>query len=312
MQSISARVAPQRWYRGIQGQLARLAVSGVLPIRWLYPQPKKQYEPKTGKLHLEIVSHCWQYAHLQAYQLSSLVQHAPKDISVTMTVYYSEEDEKSCELLDFFAKQNVENVQWQWRAMPKEQLFRRGIGRNHAALNSNADWVWFTDCDVVFHEGALDKLAAELQGCTEPLVYPQEERVTSLLAEDDPLLQKAAEPQVVNLDGTDFITKAITKATGPLQITHGDAAREMGYCDAMSVYQTPADSWQKCYEDRAFRWMLKSQGKAINVPGVYRIRHIFKGRYTGSQANTSVRSGIRQVQTWWRDRKDKRKSKAQK
>ncbi|RUO23692.1 glycosyl transferase [Aliidiomarina iranensis] len=305
MQAISARVAPQRWYRGIQGQLARLAVSGVLPIRWAYPKPQKEYAGKTGKLHLEIVSHCWQYAHLQAYQLSSLAQYAPKDISVTMTVYYSEEDDKSSELLEFFAQQKVENVQWQWRAMPKEQLFRRGIGRNHAALNSNADWVWFTDCDVVFHEGALDKLAAELQGCREPLVYPHEERVTSLLAEDDPLLQKAAKPQVVSLDGTEFITKTLTKATGPMQITHGDVAREMGYCAAMSVYQTPAESWQKCYEDRAFRWLLKSQGKAITVPGVYRIRHIFKGRYTGSQTNTSVRSAIRQIQTWWRDRKDK-------
>lgn len=304
MQAGSVRVAPQRWYRGIQGQLARLAVSGVLPIRGLYPKPKPRYPGKTGRLHLEIVSHCWQYAHLQAYQLSSLVQHPPRDMDITMTVYYSEEDPKSVELLTFFAQQQVPNVVWQWRALPKEQLFRRGIGRNHAALNSTADWVWFTDCDVVFHAGALDSLASELQGCEAPLVFPQEERVTSLLAEDDPLLQKAAEPQIVALDGTEFISKQITKATGPLQITHGDAAREMGYCDAMSVYQTPAATWQKCYEDRAFRWLLKSQGQPVNVPGVYRIRHIFKGRYTGSAANTSLRSRIRQVQTWWRDRKD--------
>lgn len=304
MQPSSVAIAPKRWYRGLQGQMARLAVSGILPIRWLYPRAKKAYTPKTGRLTLEIVSHCWQYAHLQAYQLSSLVLHAPQDIDVVMTVYYCQEDSKTVELLNFFAAQKVAGVRWQWRELPKEQLFRRGIGRNHAALNTSADWIWFTDCDVVFHAGALDSLAKALQGNTEPLLFPQEERVTSLLAEDDPLLQKAAAVQVVALDGTEFITKAVSKATGPLQITHGDAAREHGYCKAMAVYQTPADSWQKCYEDRAFRYLLSSQGKAITVPGVYRIRHIFKGRYTGSAANTSVRSRIRLLQTWWRDRKD--------
>lgn len=306
MNASSVRVAPQRWYRGLQGQLARLAVSGILPIRWLYPKPKKTYPAKTGRLHVEIVSHCWQYAHLQAYQLSSLVLHPPQDIDVTMTVYYCPDDEKTTALLAFFAEQQVANVTWNWRPLPKEQLFRRGIGRNHAALNTRADWIWFTDCDVVFDQDTIDALGKQLNGRTDALVYPTEERVTSLLAEDDPLLQKAAAAQVVALDGTEFIVKKITKATGPLQITHGDAARELGYCDAMSVYQTPADSWQKCYEDRAFRWLLRTMGTPITLPGVYRIRHIFKGRYTGSETNTKLRSKVRKLQIGWRDRNDKK------
>ncbi|MCC5855736.1 MAG: glycosyltransferase [Idiomarina sp.] len=301
-ESAPVKTAPARWYRALEGQLVRHAVSGLIPTRFLYPTPSQPSTAKTGRLTLEIVSHCWNYAHLQAYQLSSLVTHAPQALDVIMTVYYCEEDTATVELLNFFAEQSVSGVTWNWRALPKEQLFRRGIGRNHAALNTTADWVWFTDCDVVFHEGCLDTLAQALQGRTDTLVFPSEERVTSLLAEDDPLLQHAAKPQVVSLDGTDFIVKELSKATGPMQITHGETAREMGYCDALPVYLTPAPTWQKCMEDRAFRWLLKTPGQPLNVPGVYRIRHIFKGRYTGSETSNQLRSVIRRVQTWWRDR----------
>jgi len=47
----------------------------------------------------------------------------------------------------------VPNVTWNWMPFEKESLFRRGIGRNQAALNTNAHWVWFTDCDLMFRKG---------------------------------------------------------------------------------------------------------------------------------------------------------------
>lgn len=284
------------WYHGLQQFFIRSAVSKILPLRWCYPQPPAQVEAKSGRLSLEIVSHCWRYAHLQAYQLSSLVQHPPQDIDVTMTVFYAEEDQATAALLDFFAQQQVPNVTWNWQKLSAPELFRRAIGRNQAALASQADWVWFTDCDVCFGAGALDSLNAQLQGCQELLVYPQEERVTSLLTDDSPMLIAAKEPAIVSIDEDAFNSKAVTRATGPLQITHGDVARRMGYCAGVSAYLRAEPKWSKCHEDRVFRWLLKTQGTPIDIPAVYRIRHETKGRYTNSKATVALRSSIRKTQ----------------
>jgi len=89
----------------------------------------------------------------------------------------------------------VPNVTWNWMPFEKESLFRRGIGRNQAALNTNAHWVWFTDCDLMFRKGCLDALAEQLQGRRDALVYPSEERCTELLREDNPMLQQGAGSQ---------------------------------------------------------------------------------------------------------------------
>ena len=52
----------------------RIAATGLVPSRWYLKPPKReQLTARSGVLDIEIVSHCWQYAHLLAYQLSSLV-----------------------------------------------------------------------------------------------------------------------------------------------------------------------------------------------------------------------------------------------
>jgi hypothetical protein len=71
------------------------------------------------------------------------------------------------------------------------------------------------------------------------------------------------------------------------------------------VYQRPAARWAKAHEDRAFRWLLRTQGEALDVPGVYRIRHLSKGRYQGSRISNLLRTTVRRLQSWWRDRADR-------
>lgn len=277
----------------------RLAPGLRLPASWWVPEMKaaQKIQPESNELvTVEVVSHCWNYAHLLAYQLSSVVQHPPVDLKLTMTVCYCAEDQPTVELLEFFGKQGVPNVTWNWLPLEREELMRRAIGRNRAAKASQADWVWFTDCDLLFHEGCLTRLPAALQGRTEPLVYPQEERCTSMLASDDAMLTAATDgPRLVEIVPDRFDIQRPKKATGPLQIVRGDLARKFGYCDAIRCYQTPTDRWRKTYEDRAFRWLLGSSGTPIDVPGVYRIKHIEKGRYHGPKIVSRVRSEIRQA-----------------
>lgn len=273
----------------------------MVPAHWFLPSIPEA-SPRAAPLRLEIVTHCWRYAHLLAYQLSSLVLYPPTRLSVRMTVFYSPEDERTRALLDFFGQKSVSGVTWNWQPLEKGRLFRRAIGRNEAALATEADWIWFTDCDVVFHQGSLDALAVELEGRRDRLVYPREEWISELLPENDPLITAAADgPRIVTIDPARFIARGRGRATGPMQIAHGDVARACGYCANLAVWQEPADRWQKAHEDRAFRWLLRTEGEPVEVPGVFRIRHAAKGRYRAERPSARIRGAIRRIGSRLRD-----------
>lgn len=291
-------VPESRWHDGLQGRFLRLAASGYVPATWFEPDlpTSDMRAERTGELHLEIVSHCWNYANMLFYQLSSLVIFPPTHIRITMTVFFNDADSGTRALLSHFSSIHVPGVTWNFRQLPTQALFRRAIGRNLAAKESQADWIWFTDCDLLFREGCLDTLNDALQSRRDALVYPREEYCTGLLPSDHPLLK----PDLNDIDASDvdpalFRRFEKSRATGPLQITHGDVARAVGYCEALPYYQRPSHTWCKAYEDRAFRWLLRTQGEALDVPGVYRIRHAAKGRYTGSRLSNGVRGKLRQL-----------------
>ena len=168
-------VPKEKWTDPIEGQFLRLAAGGLIPASWYLPNipPIEARAAKSGILDIEIVSHCWNYAHLLNHQLSSLVQFPPAKGTITMTVFYCSEDKNTSELLAFFSKIDVPNITWNWCELPRIALFRRTIGRNKAALETKADWVWFTDCDLMFREGCLDGLIDKLQNRQDALVYPK-------------------------------------------------------------------------------------------------------------------------------------------
>lgn len=262
----------------------RVAASGWIPRRLVgaeVPAPARP-TPAAEPLKLEIVSHCWNYAHLLTYQLSSLVLYPPRQVSVRMTVFHSPEDRRTCDVLEHFARENVPNVTWNWWPLERPQLFRRAIGRNMAALATEADWIWFTDCDQVFHRGCLDELAAALSRQQANLVFPRQVACTTSLGADDPIFRAVAgPPQILDIDCSRFEPVIHTKAVGALQIVRGDVARQIGYCNGIALYHEPLTHWQKTYEDRTFRWLIGSDGVPVDVDGLYRISHVQKGRRRG-------------------------------
>lgn len=284
----------------IRDLILRFAVQGLLPARFFAPAPPSaaQLAPRTGRLRVEIVSHCWIYHHLHAYQLSSLALFPPREVDVTMTVFHSDADRSTVELLRYFGAMDVPGVDWNWQPLPERELLRRAIGRNRAALASRADWLWFADCDLMFRDDCLDSLARRLQGSRDALCYPHQEFVTPLLPPDHPLLSAAAvAPRVVDVDASLFAPRRITRAVGAYQIVHGDVARATGYCAALPSYQVPTDRWRKTYEDRAFRWLLRTEGVPVAVPGIHRIRHSEKGRYTGGSTTNWIRRQVRRIKS---------------
>ncbi len=286
---------------GIAGLFYRFAASGFLPAAWFrkVDPDKVDKARRTGKLSLEIVCHCWQYGHFLTYQLSSLVKHHSYKLDITMSVFYADGDESVARVLDFFQDIDVPGVTWNWRMLPKEQLFRRSIGRNIAAKSTTADWIWFTDCDILFHENCLDTLADELQGRDDVLTFPRIGLGTSLMEDDADVLNRGKEgPAIREIPLEDFYPYGgpRSKAKGPYQIMHGDVARACGYCEDIGLYQKPSERWRKTYEDRAFRWIIGSQGTALDVPGACQIRHVSKGRYKKDSFMSKVRMFVRKNQ----------------
>ena len=287
-----------RWYNTYAIHFFRLILTRIMPVSWFRSSLPKMSERKAvdGFFKLEIVSHCWGYSNMLTYQLSSFVNYPPTKCALTVTVFYAKEDTKSQAVIDFFSQKKVDNITWNFQALSKGKLFRRGIGRNMAARTTEADWLWFTDCDIIFHENCLDSLAEQLQGKQGSLYYPQQERTTEMLAQDDPMLRQDSEPQLVDIESEGFSLHSRDKAKGAFQIVHGDVARAIGYCEKLKMFQTEDDRWRKTYEDTAFKWLISSEGIALDIDGVFQIRHVQKGRYAKDSSVSKVRSKIRRLQ----------------
>lgn len=286
----------QRYYSIVEF-LMRFAASGLFPARWLYKVPGHTHLLPLVKqeLHLELVSHCWNYAHLFVYQLESLVQNPPAKLKITFTGFYCREDKDTTALVNEYRNKNVPGIRWNFIALPKEKLLRRAIGRNIAAKASSADWVWFTDCDLAFAPGSLDNLANKLQQQTEILVFPEKIRQTALLKKDNPMLRGAVEEVFNHLEQAEFVERSYSKAAGAFQIVRGEIARDYGYCGQVNCYQQAREHWAKCYEDRAYRWLLGTHGKGLELAGMMLIRHVEKGRYRKGSQISGIRKANRQL-----------------
>ncbi len=294
----TATLYPHAPLHKMQELFYRLAASGLVsPKRFRAPMPvAADRKPSPAFPSLEIVSHCWKYSRMLAYQLSSFVLYPPSKLAVRITVFYAESDAETVALLKFIGEHVIPNLVWNWQPLPEEQLFRRSIGRNRAALVTQADWIWMTDCDIVFHKGCLDSLAEVLLGKTDALVFPQDVLITELLPDSAPMLRDRPALALREIDTNLFHSQPRDRAKGPFQIMHGDVARAIGYCDRIGLYQTPAAHWCKCYEDRAFRWLLETQGTPVNIVNACQIRHVEKGRYRRHSVLSSIRRRIRKKQ----------------
>ncbi|MEM7378157.1 MAG: glycosyltransferase family 2 protein [Pseudomonadota bacterium] len=273
-------------------------IGDVLPVRWFGPVPPApaSLRPADQPVNLEIVAHCWQYAHLLAYQLQAVHRHTPDTVELTYTLYYCESDRLTVGLIDHYDRQGNPRVRWNWQALPEAELKRRAIGRNRSALSTEADWIWFADCDLIFHDGCLASLATALRGLQARLVYPASECITAMLDATDPVVNvdPVANPEPT-VDTGAFAVSPITKAKGAFQIVHGDVARHCGYCPGISLYQQPSVHWRKTFEDTAFRQLIRDQGAAIDVHALHRIRHKAKGRYQPTGWLPKVRQAIRSI-----------------
>jgi len=230
------------------------------------------------KRRIELVVHCWKFSRALRYLLESLVRHPPEKVDVSASICFSYDDLRTVNLL-----KDVERIAIPWsikilpHPLPTPQLFNRTIGRNERALATEADFIWFTDCDYFFGQGCLDSLADVPIDPREPdyspLYYPRVVMISKDHATGDAYLKRADGSGPVSFDPADFVPRREKRAIGGIQIVPGDVARVVGYANnPWHLRPVTNGKWARPYGDTFMRRVLGTRGKPIDVSNCYRIR----------------------------------------
>lgn len=245
------------------------------------------------KPDLEIVTHCWSgldvpiYHRLLQLQLSSLVTHQTA-LQIRVSVCYTESDRMTSDMLAYFSK-SFASTNNKWLnpvSLPENQLFKRCIGRNILAKQTQADVVWFTDCDHIFYDSSLDDAYRECLQSKSPLIYPQSVWIHKKHRIGDALIHSLEQTSkhIRIVSRSDFVQTDPKIAIGGIQVVKGDFCRERGYMDRWKRRLQPSgsDSFEQCLGDKKFRsYVGSSEQRGIN--GVFRVRHSRTGRDQGQK-----------------------------
>jgi hypothetical protein len=246
-------------------------------------------------MKIEFVTHCWNYWRCLSLQLSSFILYPTEEVEVIVSVCYSPEDTATTDRLNQIVgwlQDNgcPKNLELRLHPMENSLLFRRAIGRNMLALKTEADWVWFADCDMMFDGGAIDNLGRYLTNLEEEspdikMVFPRYVRA-STQENGDELIYSVGdvwdEPLRASLTG--FHKKRYNAAIGGAQVVRKDVCVSKGYLNDYPQYRRPETRWKRTREDPLFRRKcIGSRGHPVvesNIcDGVSRVRHTKRGRF---------------------------------
>ncbi len=226
-----------------------------------------------------IVTHAYavrfpQYAAFLRYQLASL-EACP---GLTVAVCHCAEDEAVSSVVRWFTrKSRLAILQF---LLPVEQLGRRAIGRNQAALSSKEDFVFFTDVDHVFDPEVFAAIPNRFAQCGAVMIFPKQIMIHQDHAAGDAAAQSAVQSSEMRpaIDKSQFIPKHYGKAIGGVQIVRGEFARKYGYLADDPKWQAPRTDGKPFgdfRDDVVYRGFCLQYGeiKGVDLPGIWRLRH---------------------------------------
>jgi hypothetical protein len=236
-------------------------------------------------MKLEIITHCWRYSRVLNYHLSSLVLHPPTGVDVSLTLFYNPDDKPTVDVLKYFQTHHAEQIPITARPQPLPTLLRRVIGRNIASKATDADYVWYADCDHYFGENCLwtlSKLAPEFDD--DMIYFPGTIQINKTHELGDEYARRAKVPSIYTVNPDHFMDERMRKAIGGIQIVTGDTARKRGYVDNPHFQKDVIKSalkWGMVYEDPEYRGKYGlncGRGTPIVLPNLFRIRQLVHGR----------------------------------
>ena len=237
-----------------------------------------------------IVSHCWcpagtdLYAQHLKWQIASMF-HNPPPVPTRLLICrtFPNDDRLTDDMIGLFCNIPTEprwpdTLKISILELPREELFRRAIGRNCAALGCTESIVWFCDLDYCFGSRCLEALADQV-GPDDELCWPEEVLVNVDHATGDKMVWDNRDVMLPRIDPSLFVPLKRDRAIGGLQICGGNVARQRGYLDG-TKWVEPVDvskGFHQTDEDPKFRRGRKA--RPIQLPNLYWIRHSFKGAW---------------------------------
>lgn len=248
-------------------------------------------------MHLAANVHCWNYATLLRFMLSSFQLFPPKRHKFSLSVCFDPDDTETRDAMDFFCGQKKpENYQLYRMPMTTERVCARAIGKDLFAqamigkqLPTPPDWLWYTDCDYsVGGPGDLDFICDMLvaQNVTTPAVYwPKEVSAWDYDLSEKSIRMAKETPGFVGLDPVDAVPHRIKIAIGGVQFVPASTIRAAGgYCQNSVRHQRPSpNGWRENKEDKAFR---KQVGAVVELPSM--LGHLFRMRHRARGAEGKV------------------------
>lgn len=235
----------------------------------------------TAMSTIEIVSHCFNghlpiYAPLLRAQGLSLIHHSQHQCAVLWSICYHPEDEAVIAVLNELEPALFSvGVCIQRIPLSFGELFQRSVGRNRVALSTEADCVWFCDCDYLFQNGCLDGAILATALVPDSVVYPQVVLITTHDAGDRIIANMQDKKDLTSDDLFCFYAKNENKAIGGIQIVNGDLARSRGYVNFGKWIKPTTNIARGAFEFRSdvkYRGCI-GQTSQQPISGVCRIRH---------------------------------------
>lgn len=251
----------------------------------------------TTKFSLDIVTHCWSgqdvdiYHWLLKMQVRSLISACEAfRHNCRLIIVHTPSDERTVDIVKQASQQQIsENFEILELALPENKLFRRAIGRNIAAKRTEADVVWFTDCDHLFTKSCLDDVIyhQEYNKNMYDLLWPCKINISSTHTDGDELIrnEEVSGWGPLTLNKANFHIRNEPRAIGGLQIVTGDYCRTHGYLhNSKWTRPVESDHFLSCKCDVPFRRKIPGDRKAgVLITNLYRVRHSRTGRDKGKK-----------------------------
>lgn len=242
------------------------------------------------------------------HQLASIYLYQPQ-CDVTVTVCHGARDEATIAIINRFRELFGDTLTLDPCCMFESSLFRRAIGRDIVSRTTEASVLWFADVDMMFGSDALD-VAHDRVLAEEAYFMPSEVQISydnaGIYADKDrphhhvgeTMLRENRQVDLPEIDPSLFGGPWKGPCIGGVQIVNRYVARRHGYLPSGHRLLKPVDEslgFRSCKGDPKFRRYMKKQGVPgpinIDIPNVYRIRHLSDGRdyaqdgsYVGKEA----------------------------
>lgn len=239
---------------------------------------------------IEIVTHCYSgaipvYWRHMLFQAASLMWHPPvADVTLTMFWAGARYDQPLANLVEHIEKRRrrdfggIDGFHFNPIILPREQLFRRAIGRHMRSQESLAQVLWYCDADQCFGEGCIDSVCDQVQDDGR-LYGPERILISTDWQTGDAMVAAGGDwPRIHGDHGFKWQRNRVL--IGGSQILGRQTARRLGYLGDNAKYQRPVspDRPFACFRDdaawrRAHFPLEKQMQVKLKVPNIYRLRH---------------------------------------